>query len=234
MRILALIPARGGSKRIPRKNIRPFAGRPLITWTIEAAKGASAISDVLVSTDDDEIAAVARRAGALVPWLRPASLATDTASSQDVALHALDWYEAAHGAVDGLLLLAPTSPLRSADTLARGCTLFEANRSPVIGVSPAKSHPMWCFRIDNGKMRPFVDGVDPHARSQDLPPAFVDNGAFYLVAPADLRRRQSFYSDDMVPLIVDNPDEHADIDTEQDWVVAEQALRRRLRRADRA
>ena len=93
MRILALIPARGGSKRLPGKNMRQLGGKPLLTWSIDVVKDAPEICDILVSTDDDKIAEIARNANALVPWLRPADLARDKSSSEAVALHALDWYE---------------------------------------------------------------------------------------------------------------------------------------------
>lgn len=229
MRLLALIPARGGSKRISGKNIRRLGDRPLIGWSIDVAKVIPEICDILVSTDDAAIAEAAGNAGALVPWLRPLELATDTASSVDVCLHALDWYEREHGEVEGLLLLAPTSPFRSRDSVLRGCELFRVHqRRPVIGISPAKSHPMWCFQVEGETMRPFMSGAGVEARSQDLPSAYVDNGSFYLIAPEDLRTRRSFYSDDMVPLVVDEPDESLDIDTEWDWKIAEAVLRSRV------
>ncbi len=127
MRILAVIPARGGSKRLPRKNIRPLGGIPLIFWSINAAKGISEICDILVSTDDPEIAEVTKNTGALVPWLRPRELATDTAQSVDVCLHALEWYEKEKGKVDGLMLLQPTSPFRTRGSILRGIELFDKN-----------------------------------------------------------------------------------------------------------
>ena len=222
MKILALITARGGSKRIPGKNIRPLGGRPLIVWSIDVAKGIPEICDILVSTDDATIADVARNSGALVPWLRPAELASDTATSVDVALHALDWYESENGAVDGLLLLQPTSPFRSRDTVLRGIRQFRLHQQRlVVGISLAESHPMWCFQVDGETMRPFIDGGSLHLRSQDLPPAYVDNGVFYLLTPDDLRRSKSFYSDDMIPLEIEKPEESIDIDTEWDWNYAE-------------
>ena len=225
MRILALITARGGSKRLPGKNIRLLGGSPLIIWSIDVAKGIAEICDILVSTDDSAIAEVARNAGALVPWLRPEELATDTASSIDVCLHALDWYEGENGKVDGLLLLQPTSPFRSSDTVLRGIELFRAHqRRPVLGVAPAKSHPMWCFQIEGEAMRPFIDGGSLRLRAQDLQPAYVVNGAFYLIAPEDFRKLRSFYSDDMLPLVIDEPGESIDIDTEWDWKMAEALL----------
>ena len=227
MRILALIPARGGSKRIPGKNIRPLGGNPLIVWSINVAKDIPEICDILVSTDAPEIAEVARNAGALVPWSRPPELATDTASSEDVCLHALKWYENENGKVDGLMVLQPTSPFRSRNSVLRGIELFHThNYQTVIGVSHAKSHPMWCFQIDRNKMLPFIKGKGLHVRSQDLPPAYVVNGSFYLISSDDLRKLGSFYSNDndKVPLIIDNPYESLDIDTEWDWVIAQAVL----------
>ncbi|PIW62914.1 MAG: acylneuraminate cytidylyltransferase family protein [Candidatus Omnitrophica bacterium CG12_big_fil_rev_8_21_14_0_65_50_5] len=225
MKILALIPARGGSKRIPKKNIRPLGSKPLIAWSIEIAKEIVEICDLLVSTDDQEIAEVARNLGSLVPWLRPANLATDKASSESVALHALDWYEKEKGKVDGLLLLQPTSPFRSRETIDRGISLFKGyNSKPVVGISPANSHPMWCVSVEGTVVRKFIEGDGLNMRSQDLPPAYVVNGSFYLIAPDDLRKLQSFHSDGMVPLIIDKPNESLDIDTEWDWMIAEAAL----------
>jgi CMP-N,N'-diacetyllegionaminic acid synthase len=202
-----------------------LSGRPLIVWSIDVARDIPHICDVLVSTDDPNIADVARNAGALVPWLRPAELATDTATSIDVSLHALDWYESQNGKIDGLLLLQPTSPFRSRNTVSRGIDLFLAsNFRPVLGVSPAASHPMWCFRIQEQTLRPFIEDGGVHLRSQDLPPAFVVNGALYLVAPADIRKLRSFVTDEAVPLVIDDPKESIDIDSEWDWRMAESVL----------
>jgi CMP-N,N'-diacetyllegionaminic acid synthase len=225
LRTLALITARGGSKRIPGKNIRVLGEKPLIVWSIDVAKGIPGICDILVSTDDSAIAEVARNSGALVPWLRPAELSTDVALSVDVCLHALDWYEGRNGKVDGLLLLQPTSPFRSRNSVLRGMDLFRmSNLRAVLGVSPAASHPMWCFQIQGETLRPFIDGVDFKLRSQDLPPAYVVNGAFYLVAPEDLRKLRSFISDDAIPLVIEDPRENVDIDSEWDWKMAEFVL----------
>jgi CMP-N,N'-diacetyllegionaminic acid synthase len=222
MKILVLIPARGGSKRVPGKNIRPLGGQPLIVWSIDVARDIPGICDVLVSTDDPEIAEVARNAEVLVPWLRPEKLATDTTSSVDVCLHALDWYEEKYGKVDGLMLLQPTSPFRSRDSILRGIELFRLHQHcPVIGVSAAESHPMWCFEIEEGTMRPFIESAGLSMRSQDLPPAYVINGSFYLISPEGLRKLKSFYSESAVPLVIDAPEESLDIDTEWDLKLAE-------------
>jgi CMP-N,N'-diacetyllegionaminic acid synthase len=222
MRILALVPARGGSKRLPGKNIRQLAGKPLIAWTIDAASGLPDICDVLVSTDDPAIAEVARSAGAMVPWLRPAVLATDTASSVDVVLHALDWFERENGAVDGVLLLQPTSPFRARETVSRGIDLYRSHgHRPVVAVSRADSHPMWALRMEGGSLAPFMSEHGLNKRSQDLPEAYVVNGCFYLMAPDELRAHRSFFGPQTTPLFIDSPQEALDIDTEWDWRVAE-------------
>jgi len=225
MRILALIPARGGSKRLPGKNIKLLGGKPLINWTIDVAQGIPEICEILVSTDDPEIALVAKAAGANVPWLRPEVLATDQATSVDVALHALDWYEAENGAVDGLLLLQPTSPFRTQATLRKGVELFRSNGyRTVIGVSPVRDHPMWTFKMENGKLVPFMEHHGFGIRFQDLEPALVANGGFYLIAPDELRKGKSFVSDGQVPLVSDSSAETLDIDTEMDFDLAEYFL----------
>lgn len=220
MKILALVPARGGSKRLPGKNIRRLAGRPLMAWTISAVAGLNGIADVLVSTDDPAIAAAGAEAGARVPWMRPKELASDHASSLDVALHALDWYEAEHQPVDGLLLLQPTSPLRRRSTIQQGMELFEPARRAVVGVSAAPVHPHWCFRIVDGTLVPFMESARLGTRSQDLDPAYAPNGAFYLIAPAQLRRERTFFPADGQPLLM-SAEESVDIDTEWDFRLAE-------------
>ncbi len=222
MRILALIPARGGSKRLPGKNIKELGGKPLIHWTIEAAKGAEEICEVLVSTDDEAIAEVARRCGACVPWLRPAALATDTAGSADVALHALGWYQANVGHVDGLLLLQPTSPFRTRDTIRRGIELFVTHgMKPVLGVSLVEKHPMWCMKMHEGTLIPFMSDNGLDLRSQELPPVYVVNGCFYLITPTELMLNVKFQQEGSIPLIINSPHESLDIDTQWDWSLAE-------------
>jgi N-acylneuraminate cytidylyltransferase len=161
-------------------------------------------------------------AGALVPWLRPEVLATDTATSVDVALHALDWYEANSGPVDGLLLLQPTSPFRSESTISRGIQLFSKNtQHSVLGVSVACDHPMWVLKKDGQYLVPYYREHGLNKRSQDLPSAYVVNGAFYLITPSDLRAGKSFMSGKMLPLIFESREEALDIDTAWDFSMAE-------------
>ncbi|HXG69638.1 MAG TPA: acylneuraminate cytidylyltransferase family protein [Gemmatimonadaceae bacterium] len=222
MRILALVVARGGSKRVPGKNLRLLGGRPLVQWTVDTARSVTELCDVLLSTDDPAIAEVGRARGALVPWLRPATLATDTATAVDVALHALNWYEHECGQVEGLLLLQPTSPFRTAQTVRRTIASFTEHHSrPVVAVAPAADHPLSSFRIVDDVLLPFVEGGGLELRSQDLQPAYVPSGTTYLITPADLRTRRSFYGPEVVPVVVDDPVERLDIDTPWDWTVAE-------------
>jgi N-acylneuraminate cytidylyltransferase/CMP-N,N'-diacetyllegionaminic acid synthase len=228
-RILALIPARGGSKRLPGKNIRILGDKPLIAWTISSALQSGSFCDVLVSTDDQEIANIARQWGALVPWLRPPELATDVASSVDVALHALDWYEENYCKLDGIVFLQPTSPFRSLKTLQESLDLFlSIDEKPVVSVAPALSHPAWCFRIYQNTLIPFLGWEEANKRSQDLEPAFVTDGSVYITSPTLLRFRRSFIGDDVLPYVITNPDEVLDIDTLEDWKIAEELVQRQV------
>ena len=219
MKHIAVIPARMGSQGLPFKN------RMFFDQTTDFIESIDWFDSTLVSTDDPEIEEIAKKSGALVPWLRPSELATDTASSVDVCLHALEWYEERKYKVDGLMLLQPTSPFRRRNSILRGIELFRSHHhSPVIGVSSAKSHPMWCFKIEGETMKPFIEDGGLNLRSQDLPPAYAVNGAFYLISSDDLRKRKSFFSENMVPLVIDAPEENLDIDTEWDWKLAEAIL----------
>jgi CMP-N-acetylneuraminic acid synthetase len=197
----------------------------LIAWSIDLAGASGRFVDVLVSTDDEQIAEVARRHGALVPWLRPADLASDTAGSVDVALHALDWYEASHGPLDALVLLQPTSPFRSSATVNGALDLFVASeRSAVVSVAPAPAHPAWCYRMGEEGIEPFLGWEMAEMRSQDLPPAFVTDGSVYVIAPATLRSSRSFTGPGTRAFVVRDASETLDIDTAEDWAAAEQLL----------
>jgi CMP-N,N'-diacetyllegionaminic acid synthase len=225
-RLLAIIPARGGSKRLPHKNIRMLGSKPLIAWTIQAAIESGCFIDSLVSTDDNQIADVARSHGALVPWLRPAEFSTDTARSVDVVLHALDWYERERGKVDGIMLLQPTSPFRTAVTIRDAAAQFFTlgGDAPVVSVSPSEAHPAWMFSLEGSHMQPFCGWDFLNLRSQDLAPAFTLNGAIYVSSPARIRDTESFYSKDMHALVMHDYKESLDIDTPEDWLCAEQQL----------
>lgn len=218
MNILAVVPARGGSKRLPGKNIKVLGGRPLIAWTIETVLQSGVACAVVVSTDDPQIGGVAQTFGASFPGIRPAHLATDTASSVDVVLHALDEYESVYGPVDGVMLLQPTSPFRSAESIRRAVLLFQADTSrPVVSVCAASTHPAWCFRLKSDSMEPFLGWEHLTKRSQDLEPACTLSGSIYLIAPDVLRERKCFVFPGTLPMLVADSVESLDIDTPEDW-----------------
>ena len=225
MKILALITARGGSKRLPGKNIKLLGGKPLIVWSIDVVKNNPNICEILISTDDSAIAEICIKAGAYVPWLRPSELASDTASSVDAVLHALDWYEASKGNVDGILLLQPTSPFRTQVTVNRGVELFRKNNhQTVVGVSETDAHPMWILKMEESYLVPFMQDHGFGKRSQDLPPLYAVNGSFYLISPAELRSTRSLVGMKTIPLLIKSQKEALDIDTEWDWFIAESSL----------
>lgn len=202
----------------------------MIVWTIEAAMGIPEICDILVSTDSSEIASVCKNASVLVPWLRPDELATDTATSVDVARHALDWYQRTMGEVDGLLLLQPTSPFRTKETIRYGLRLFgQHHKNPVVGVSQTHEHPLWAMKRDGDYLVPFIPGGGLATRSQDLPTAFTINGSFYLISASDLQTGDSFIGKKTIPLIVESPEEALDIDSALDFMVAELIHAQRLK-----
>lgn len=222
-RILAVIPARAGSKRLPGKNVRQLAGMPLIAWSIQSALAAGVFSDVLVSTDDVGVMKIAVDHGATVPWLRPGELATDTATSIDVILHALSEYESNSGRVDSLMLLQPTSPFRSIQTIRQAVALHGlAGNPPIVSVCPAKAHPAWCFLVDSeGCMRRYEGDSAMPTRSQDLPTVYQVNGSVYLATATDLRSEHSFFCHRTRALVVNQPEESIDIDDAWDWQLAE-------------
>lgn len=215
--VLALIPARGQSKGIPRKNIRNMAGKPLIAWTIEAALQCSEISAVVVSTEDEEIAEVARAAGAQTPFMRPMELATDEAPGIAPVLHAMRELPQ-YGAV---LVLQPTSPLRGADDIRAIVRQANETRAPsVVSVCEVDSHPAWMFaRQDTGALTPFLDS-EPPARRQDMQKLFTLNGAMYYATRDWLEARESLIGDSTLGYVM-STENSVDIDTPYDWRLAE-------------
>lgn len=213
-RVLALVPARGGSKGLPGKNILPVDGRPLIAWTVEAARAARSIDRIVVSSDDDAIIAAAVAAGADAPFVRDPSLATDSASSVDVVLDAI----ARVPGFDLLVLLQPTSPLRSATDIDGAVDrLIQTGAPACVSVRPANEHPYWTFKVGaDGGMTRFCEppGGVPHRR-QELPDAWCLNGAVYVVSVPWFLERKTFLSSETVAFPM--PEERSlDIDTPDD------------------
>jgi N-acylneuraminate cytidylyltransferase len=224
--ILALIPARGGSKGIPRKNLKPFAGYPLITWSIAAGVQAKSVSRVIVSTDDGEIAAVAREFGAEVPFMRPPEFAQDRTPDLPVFEHALKWLEDIEGyKPDIVIQLRPTSPLRPVDLIDGAVRLLVENpdADSVRGVVPAGQNPykMWRFNGYDRPMKPLleVDGIaEPYnAPRQILPPVYWQTGHIDAIRTTTISRKNSLTGNVVYPLVID-PRFTVDIDTPADWM----------------
>src|SRR5687767_5058839 len=176
-RVLAVIVARGGSQGLPGKNILPIAGRPLLAWTIDAARAARSIDRTILSSDDEAIIAAARGCGCEVPFRRPAELATDTATAVDVVLHALDNVSE----YDVVVLLQPTSPLRTAADIDAACAQLAASGAPsCVSVCMAEQSPYWMYRLNGSRrLEPLLEAPTGATRRQDLPPVYVLNGAIY-------------------------------------------------------
>jgi len=212
-RVLAVIPARGGSKGLPGKNILPVQGRPLLAWTAAAALAARTIDRTVVSSDDDAILAVAAACG-VEPLRRPAELATDTATTIDVVVHALD----ACPGHDVVVVLQPTSPLRTAADIDAALERFAATGAPAcVSVCEAEQSPYWMYRLDAGQtLLPILDAPPEATRRQDLPVVYILNGAVYIADAAWLRASRAFVGPETVAHVM--PAERSlDIDTARDF-----------------
>jgi CMP-N,N'-diacetyllegionaminic acid synthase len=212
--VLALITARGGSKGLPGKNIREVNGRPLLDFTAAAARAAACVDRVVLSTDDEAIARVGRASGCEVPFLRPAALASDEAGSIDVVLHALDEMPA-H---DLVVLLQPTSPLRTADDIDDACAqLLRAGAPACVSVTPVDHSPYWMYRLVDGQhLQALLDVPGGASRRQDLPSVVRLNGAVYAARTEWLRRSRSFVTPETVAHLMP-PQRSIDIDTLEDF-----------------
>lgn len=218
-RVIAIIPARGGSKRLPRKNILPLGGKPLIGWTIEAAQNSTYVDEIFISTDDQEIADVAGQFGIAIPELRPEKLSTDTATTQSVLFYTLEKYGKE---ADIVVLLQPTSPFRTSEQIDQAIeSLVEKTAFSIVSVTRCEHPPQWSNILpDNGSMKDFLRLGD-EKRSQDLGEAFRLNGAIYvydiyrLLAIGEIAYREDTYAYKMPN------DTSIDIDNQIDLEMAE-------------
>lgn len=227
-KVLAVIPARGGSKGVPRKNVRLLAGKPLIAWTIDEAKKSRYIDKLILSSDDEEIIGVAKQFGCEVPFVRPQELAKDDTPGILPVLHALKETPG----YDYVVLLQPTSPLRLSqdiDGCISQCVL--AREPSCVTVTESQQHPHWMFYVDpvNNKMSKVVTDVKIATRRQDLPKAYALNGAVYVALVAALSEEKGFLTPATTAYIM--PHERSlDIDSEFDIKVAELFILERMRR----
>jgi CMP-N-acetylneuraminic acid synthetase len=225
---LGLIPARGGSKSIPRKNVALLAGKPLLAYTAAAALGAASLAHTALSTDDAEIAAIGRGLGLDVPFLRPADLADDAAPMLPVMQHAIDWFAARGKLFDAVVLLQPTSPLRHSRHIDEALALFAAHEDADSLVSivevPHQFSPASVMRLEAGRLTPFLPGP-PILRRQDKPRVYARNGPAILAVRAAALRRNVLYSDTTIGYVMSAETSH-DIDTPDDFWLVEQILRK--------
>ncbi|RMF11839.1 MAG: acylneuraminate cytidylyltransferase family protein [Alphaproteobacteria bacterium] len=223
-RILALIPARGDSKGVPGKNIRPLAGRPLIAWTIEAARASRHLDRLVLSSENDDICRIAEAYGCEVPFHRPPELARDDTPGIAPVLHAVEVLSG----FDYVVLLQPTSPFRSAtDIDAAIARCIDAGAPTLVSVTPASQHPSWMYHMDgDGRLVHFLN-EEPIARRQELPRIYALNGAIYVAHVPTLQKEKKLIGPETIGYVMPRA-RSLDIDTALDFDLAEVLARRLL------
>ncbi|MDE7153095.1 MAG: acylneuraminate cytidylyltransferase family protein [Muribaculaceae bacterium] len=223
---LYIIPARGGSKGIPGKNIKPLDGKPLICYSIDVARALAPDSHIILSTDDEKIADVARAYGLPVSYRRPAELATDTAGSREVILDAMDWADRHGIEYERVVLLQPTSPMRTVEDVAECERCYSPEIDMVVSVTPARCNPYYnCFETDpHTGLLHISKGDGMLTRRQDAPQAWEYNGAVYVINPESLRKMPMGLFPRRVPVVMP-PERSLDLDTPVDWAVMEMMMK---------
>lgn len=229
MKVLGIIPARGGSKGVARKNIKLLCGKPLLAYTAESALAASALSKVILSTEDEEIAMIGRELGLCVPFMRPAELAQDSTPTMPVVLHAIEALENQGESFDAVCLLQPTNPLRRPEHIDACIELLEqTNSDSVVSVLPVPDtfNPMWTFwKNEDGTIKLTSGEKEPTVRRQELPKAFYRDGSVYVTRSSVLRDQGSLYGRKIQSFEMEAKFA-VNIDTPSDWEVAERMIGR--------
>lgn len=221
MSSLAIIPARGGSKRIPRKNIRRFHGKPLIAWSIHAALEADIFDAVLVTTDDEEIASIAEKEGAVVPFLRPSQLSGDHAQTMPVLVHAIDWWQSNRHPFNYACCIYATAPFVRRENLSQAIQMLQDGDADFVLSVARFDYPVQrSLRLDGFGMLNFAEPGNALMRSQDLEPRYHDAGQFFAGREDSFRHYEAALFGRCQPIVVPS-DEAVDIDTEEDWRIAE-------------
>lgn len=221
MSIVAIIPARGGSKRIPNKNIKSFAGQPIISYSIKAAQHADLFDRIIVSTDSEEIAEVAKTYGAEVPFMRPPELADDYATTSSVILHTLDWLKKHGENVTYLCCIYGTAPMIRSDDIIKGLEILKINGAASAFSVTTFSYPIFRgLKINKNDRLEMIWPENIKVRSQDLPEAYHDAGQFYWAKADCYLKNKRFLSDDAMPVVIPRYLVQ-DIDTLEDWKAAE-------------
>lgn len=220
MKPLVVIPARGGSKGVPRKNIKLLHGKPLIQYTIEAARGVFSDSQICVSTDDEEIKTVVERFGLDVPFLRPSHLASDIAGTYEVLLHAIEFYENKGYRPDTLILLQPTSPFRTSQHIKEALAQYDSTCEMVVSVKETKSNPYYILREESEEGWLVKSKEGNFTRRQDCPKVYELNGAVYIIEVETLKLKPLHEFKRIRKYEMDEMSSH-DIDSMMDWKFAE-------------
>jgi len=230
MRILALIPARGGSKGVPGKNIKSLDGKPLLAYTSEVALQSNYFSEVILSSDDEQIIEAGKKLGITVPFVRPATLAEDNTATIDVIIHALKWYESQNVFFDAVCLLQVTSPFRSVTFLNTAIEKFiKSNCDSLVSVLtvPHEYNPHWTFEVNiEGNLKIATGENQIISRRQELPVAYHRDGSIYITKTKVLLQDKSLYGK-TIAFIESEPESYVNIDTLQDWEKAEEIIKRR-------
>lgn len=226
--LLFIIPARGGSKGIPGKNIKPLCGKPLIYYTIDAARSIVDDSQICVSTDDARIVKIVEEYGLNVHFKRPEHLATDNASTYDVLRHALNYYEERGNYFDAVILLQATSPFRKGFHVEEALQLYSKEIDMVVSVTETSTNPYYnCFEEDESGFLHISKGNGDIKRRQDAPKCWEYNGAIYIINPDSLKRTTMGSFDKIRKYVMDNI-HSIDLDTPLDWITAESIIEQHL------
>ena len=224
MKILALIPARGGSKGVPGKNIKLLNGKPLLAYTAEVALKSKYLNEVIISTEDEQIIEVAKNLGIKVPFIRPMELAQDTTPTIDVIIHTLQWYENQNISFDAVCLLQVTSPFRTIEFLNKAIEKFiEKDSDSLISVQkvPHEYNPHWTFEVNSdGNLKIATGEPEIIKRRQELPIVYHRDGSIYITKTKVLLQNKSLYGN-TITFIESDAESHVNIDTIEDWVKAE-------------
>lgn len=221
MKILVIIPARGGSKGIPHKNIKPLAGKPLIHYTIDVARQIVTNEDICVSSDDPEIIQCVEDYGLKVPFVRPSELATDTAGTYEVLLHALNYYEQQGKTYDVVILLQNTSPFRTPEQVKEALALYNSNLDMVVSVKECSANPYYSVFEENTEgFLNICKGNGNITRRQDAPKVYEYNGAIYVINPKSLKEMPLYKFTKRIKYVMDEKSS-LDLDTMNDWHMAE-------------
>ncbi|WP_310378282.1 acylneuraminate cytidylyltransferase family protein [Flavobacterium sp.] len=224
MKILAIIPVRGGSKGVPGKNIKLLNGKPLLSYTAEIALQSKYLTEVILSSEDEQIIAVAKSLDIKVPFVRPAELANDNTPTIDVLIHALKWYESQNVFFDAVCLLQATSPFRTAKFLDKAIEKFiKSDCDSLVSVQkvPHEYNPHWTFEVNNeGNLKIATGETEIISRRQELPTAYHRDGSIYITKTKVLLQEHSLYGKNTT-FIESSPEMYVNIDTMQDWEKAE-------------